>query len=83
MSFYEIISKAWAQLGAIGLLIGVLLYNTNRMNIYINKKDDIHRKERDTWREEARRQTDAWMTVVKENTSAISQMCTLIKSKRE
>ena len=78
----EIVKEFWTELGAIGFLVVGLTIAV----CYLVKRGDKmlveHKSERDEWRREAQSQTDKMVDVVKANTTAITELCVLVKSRK-
>ena len=92
MAELKILSQAWVQLGAIGLFIIVLLFSVWKLAKYIVKKEKCnqgeivritgnHREEREVWRKESQEQTQKVINVVDRNSTVISELNILIKSR--
>ena len=81
--FSKIAEQAWLQLGAVGLLIVFLFIAIWYLVRYIRQITQDHKDERVEWRLAAQGQTDKMLNVVQQNSTVVSQLCTLIKSRRE
>jgi predicted Holliday junction resolvase-like endonuclease len=84
------IKEIWVQAGALGLLIFLLIltvYITWKQIKFLQEKNDIrlkevsevHKKERESWREESNALIEKVLIVVNENTNVLSELTTLVK----
>lgn len=79
--FDEIAKQIWLQLGAIGLLIILLVVGLCYLTRLITRIMQEHKGERNEWRNEAKGQTEKMFDVVEQNSTAVSKLCTIIKSR--
>lgn len=77
----KLIQQSWMQLGAIGLLIVFLVVGLVCLTRHIKCLMKVHHAERAEWRVEASGQTKKMLSVVEQNSTAVSKLCTLIEAR--
>jgi len=94
MSEMKVLSQLWVQLGAVGVLIIVLCFSIWQLSKYMVKnekyhRDEIsditskHREERANWNETNDERTNKIIEVVEKNSTVMTELCTIIKTKHE
>lgn len=75
-----IMSQLWDKLGLVGLVIGAMGTVIWKLDKKEDKLTEEHRKDRNEWVKNTMAQGDKMMDVVDRNTSAMTEISTLIKS---
>jgi len=78
----EAIKNLWTELGALGFLIAGLTYAVCYFMKSMEKLRQAHTEERKEWRIEMSSQNEKVTEVVETNTTALVELCTLIKSQK-